>query len=212
MSKATRQGRGAGFTLVELLVTFTMIMVASSIGLPALLNYLHRARLEGAARQATMMMHAARLEAITRGIPAAVVLDEDTGELVAFADVDGAGSTDPPDGVYNPVTGDDYRETDYELGRYPMPNGVSFLDPDGNQGLDAVDGFANPAPLPTKRAYFRIDGSVADIGAFRFADLRGNFLEARIAAASTARVEMRKWDEALNEWRTQGEEGNWTWH
>jgi type II secretory pathway pseudopilin PulG len=212
MSKATRKRGHRGFTLVEMLVTFTMVMVASSIGLPALLNYLHRARIEGAARQATMMMHASRLEAITRGIPSVVVLDEVAGELVAFADVDGVAATDPPDGLFNPVSGDGYRETDYELGRYELPPGVVFVDPDGNAGEDAVEGFANPAPIPAKCAFFRIDGSVADVGAFRFADGRGNYLESRVAAASTARVEMRKWDEVLSEWRTQGEEGNWTWH
>ena len=53
----------------------------------------------------------------------------------------------------------------------------------------------------------------ADDGAFRIADQRGNFLEARIAAATTARVELRKWDGS--EWREQGEEeegGAWTWY
>ena len=89
---------------------------------------------------------------------------------------------------------------------------MQLADPDGDQGVDSVDGFVNPAPIPAHIAYFSIDGTVADDGAFRIADERGNFLEARIAAATTARVELRKWEGS--EWKEQGEgeEGAWTWH
>ena len=202
--------REAGLTLLEVLVTSTMIVVAGSMGMPALLNYVQRAKLEGAAREAVMMLHATRLEAITRGAPAVVALDEGSGELVAFADVDGVGSLDPPDGVFNPHPDDPYRKTDYELGRYQLPVGIRLADPEGDEGLDSIEGFANPLPLASRVAFFKIDGTVADDGAFRFADLRGNFLEARIAAISTARVEIRKWDGS--QWREPGEGGAWTWH
>jgi type II secretory pathway pseudopilin PulG len=203
-------GRQAGLTLLEVLVTSTMLVVAGSVGMPAFLNYVQRAKLEGAAREAVMMLHATRLEAITRGAPTVVTLDESTGDLVAFADVDGVGTLDPPDGVFNPNSGDPFRQTDYELGRFRLPTGVRPIDPDGDEGLDSVEGFVNPLPLPSQVAFFRIDGTVADDGAFRFGDARGNFLEARIAAISTARVELRKWDGAV--WREQGEHGAWTWH
>jgi len=203
------RARESGMTLVEVAVTTSVLMIAGSVGMPALLNYMQRAKLEGAAREAVMMLHATRLEAITRGAPTVVMVDESSGELVAYADIDGPGSEDPPDGVFNPVTGDRYRETDYELGRVRLPAGVLLRDPSGNDGSYSVDGFVNPAPLPAGLAYFRIDGTVADDGAFRFADLRGNFIEARIAATTTARVEIRKWDGVV--WREQGEGGAWTW-
>jgi type II secretory pathway pseudopilin PulG len=202
-----------GFTVLELLVIMTTLALAATIGMPALLNFMQRAKLEGAARQVVQMLHATRLEAITRGAPSVLALDEDTGELVAFVDVDGATTTDPPDGVFNPKDGDPYKQTDYELGRFRLPSGIAFLTPDGDDGVDSIDGFANPEPIPAHIAYFGINGSVADAGAFRIADTRGNFLEARIAAATTARVELRKWDGS--EWREQGEEeegGAWTWH
>jgi type II secretory pathway pseudopilin PulG len=213
MKRARRvgeNGREAGLTLLEVLVTSTMIVIAGSMGMPALLNSVQRAKLEGAAREAVMMLHATRLEAVTRGAPTVVALDEDTGDLVAFADVDGVGSLDPPDGLFNPVTGDPFRQTDYELGRYRLPVGVRFVDPDGEEGLASIDGFANPVPLADQVAFFRIDGTVADDGAFRFGDERGNYLEARIAAVSTARVELRKWNGS--DWREPGEGGAWTWH
>ncbi|HVR30087.1 MAG TPA: hypothetical protein VMS86_11200 [Thermoanaerobaculia bacterium] len=203
-------GRESGLTLLEILVAGTVLMVAGSVGMPAFFNYMHRAKLEGAARETVMMLHASRLEAITRGRPAVVAVEEGSGELVAFADLDGENTGDPPDGIFNPVSGKGPRETDYELGRLRLPSGVMLLDPAGNEGVDAVDGFANPVPLQSKVAFFRIDGSAAGDGAFRLADRRGNFVEARIAAASTARVELRKWDGSV--WREQGEGGSaWTW-
>src|SRR5687768_5043677 len=130
MERADRRKREAGLTLLEILVTFTMVAVSGSVGMPAFLNYLQRAKLEGAVRETVMMLHATRLEAITRGAPTVIQLDEDTGELVAFADVDGVGSQDPPDGIFNPVGGDPFRETDYELSRFRLPAGLSFTDPD----------------------------------------------------------------------------------
>jgi hypothetical protein len=180
------------------------------MGMPAFLNYVQRAKLEGAAREAVMMLHATRLEAITRGAPAVVAVDADTNDLVAFADVDGVGSEDPPDGLFNPVTGDPFRQTDYELGRFRLPVGVRLIEPDGDEGIDSIDGFANPLPLPGRIAFFKIDGTVADDGAFRFGDDRGNFLEARIAATATARVEIRKWDGSG--WREAGEPEAWSWN
>jgi type II secretory pathway pseudopilin PulG len=209
----SRSSQTAGFTVLELLVMMTTLALAATIAMPALLNFMQRAKLEGAARQTVQMLHSTRLEAITRGAPSVVTLDPDSRELVAFVDVDGATTTDPPDGLFNPKDGDPYKQTDYELGRFRLPDGVDFVTPDGDDGIDSIDGFANPAPIPAHIAYFGIDGSVADDGAFRIADARGNFLEARIAAATTARVELRKWDGS--EWREQGEEeegGAWTWY
>jgi type II secretory pathway pseudopilin PulG len=214
MKRSTRlraSSHTAGFTLVEMVVMMTTLAIAATMGMPALLNYMQRAKLEGAAHQMVMMLHTTRLEAITRGAPSVVAIDEDSGDLVAFVDVDGATSTAPPDGLYNPIDGDPYKQTDYELGRFRLPSGVKLANPDGDLGIDSVDGFVNPAPIPAHLAYFAIDGTVADDGAFRIADARGNFLEARIAATTTARVELRKWDGST--WREQGEteEGAWTW-
>jgi prepilin-type N-terminal cleavage/methylation domain-containing protein len=197
-----------GFSLIEVLVTMTTLAVAATMGMPSLLNYMQRAKLEGAARQVAMMMHSTRLEAITRGAPAAVAIDESTGELYAFVDIDGATTNDPPDGIFNPKAGDAYRRTDYELGRLRLPSGVTLQSPSGDLGLDSVDGFANAAPIPAGIAYFAIDGTIGSVGAFRVGDARGNFLEARVAAATTARVELRKWEGSA--WREQGEEeGAW---
>jgi type II secretory pathway pseudopilin PulG len=213
MEKPIRKSRlsQAGFTLIEVLTMMTTLGIAAGISMPALLNYMQRAKLEGAAHQTVMLLSSARLEAITRGAPAAVAIDPATSDLVAFVDVDGGSSTSPPDGRFNPVSGDRYRETDYEVARFRLPAGVELTDPEGNHGQASVDGFLNPAPIPAGIAYFNIDGTVRDDGAFRLADERGNYLETRIAATTTARVELRKWQGA--DWREQGEgeAGAWSW-
>ena len=113
----------AGFTLIEVVVMMTTLAIAATMGMPALLNYMQRAKLEGAARQVVTMLHSTRLEAITRGAPSVVAIDEESGDLVAFVDVDGATSTAPPDGLFNPVDGDPYKQTDYELLRFRLPGG-----------------------------------------------------------------------------------------
>ena len=210
-NQAVRSGRQAGFTLLELLITSTTLAVAASMGMPAMLNYMQKAKMEGAAKQAVMLLHSTRLEAITRGAPSVIALDETTGELVAFVDVEGPVEGSLPDGIFNPIAGDAYKYTDYELGRFRLPVGLTFSTPSGDVGIDSVDGFSNPAPIPAGRAYFQIDGSVADDGAFRFADERGNFLEARIAAASTGRVELRKWDGVRWTEQGEGDAGAWAW-
>jgi prepilin-type N-terminal cleavage/methylation domain-containing protein len=207
--KRRTRGGQQGFSLIELLVTMTTLAVAASMGLPALLNYMQRAKVEGAARQVAMLMYSTRLEAITRGAPAAVAIDEDTGELYAFVDIDGTTTSDPPDGIFNPKSGDAFRETDYELGRLRMPTGVRLINPSGDLGLDSVDGFVNAAPIPAKVAYFAIDGTIGGVGAFRVGDARGNFIEARVAAATTARVELRKWEDSAWREQAEGEEGAW---
>ena len=211
LKETVRRRHQAGFSLLEVAIASTTLAIAAGMGMPAMLNFMHKAKLEGAAKQAVMMMHKTRLEAITRGAPSVLAIDEATGDLVAFVDVEGPVNGTPPDGVFNPVEGDAHKYTDYELGRFQLPYGVRLATPGGDVGIDSVDGFANPAPVPAGRAYFGIDGSVADEGAFRLADERGNFLEARIAAARTGRVELRKWDGMR--WREQGEgeAGAWAW-
>ncbi len=59
---------------------------------------------------------------------------------------------------------------------------------------------------------FLPDGSVQETGAFRFADVRGNFLEVRVQPQATARVQVRKWDETDNKWYTRDQGGKaWEW-
>ena len=111
------------------------------------------------------------------------------------------------------VDGDPYKQTDYELVRFRLPAGAQAREPDGDLGIDSVDGFVNPAPIPAHSPTSASTAPSPTTARSASPTQRGNFLEARIAAATTARVELRKWDGSA--WSEQGEaEGRkwrWTW-
>ncbi|HVS02088.1 MAG TPA: GspH/FimT family pseudopilin [Thermoanaerobaculia bacterium] len=182
--------RQDGFTLTELMVVLAIIVIIALFGLPALVDSLHRSKIDGANRQVATVMRAARLEAIKLGRPVGVFADFATDRVFRFVDEDGNGVYE--DGV------------DTVLGEVPLPAGVSFQGPPAQP--DAIDGFGgNPYVL------FDIDGSAGATGAFRIADTRQNFLEVRVSPAATGRVQIRKWDET--DWFAQGENGkSWKWN
>jgi prepilin-type N-terminal cleavage/methylation domain-containing protein len=206
----TRSGQ-AGFNLIEMVVSMTLLVTAGAMGAPPLANFLHRSRVEGAAYEMSSLLRASRAIAITRGAPAVVSLDPATGELVAFADLHGPTLGDEPDGVFNPIAGRPERMTDYEIGRVQLPNGVFFTAPEGTTGPESVEGFNNPGALPDDNAIFLEDGSLEAPGAFRLADGRGNYLEVIAAPRTATRIEVLKWDGSY--WLSRGQNGlGWDWN
>lgn len=196
-----RHRSGAGFTIVEALITVTVIAVGSVMLYPALQQFIHRNKILGSVQSTGALMREARFEAIKRGVACVVHADGTTNEIVAFVDVDG-------DLTFNPdPTETVFRATDYELRRYNLPAGVSFAAP---AAQPPVFGFTDLPAHPWNGAVFQANGSVEDLGAIRFGDQRGNFFEARIEPAASARVSLRKWDGA--NWLAQGQGGKtWTW-
>ena len=78
--------------------------------------------------------------------------------------------------------------------------------------FEAPSGQGAAVMVPGNCFVFLPDGSVEETGAFRFADVRGNFLEVRVEPLATARVQVRKWDETDNEWYTRDQGGKaWEW-
>ena len=209
MQRRRRQGLRPGFTVIEMILVVAIIGIMATIGVPNLLRVIHRAKLEGIARETTVLMQRARSEAVRLNVPTVVRADLTRGEVVAFVDVDGPTILDAPDMLFNPVAGEPHRTTDFELGRFILPNQILFqaptADPDGPiQGFTAAGGeFV---------AVFDPNGSIRDIGAVRFADQRGNFLEVRVTPAATARVQMRKWDSDVSDWQTRNQgDKPWVW-
>jgi hypothetical protein len=93
------------------------------------------------------------------------------------------------------------------LGRtIELPDSVSFDAPGSQPAI-------TPAIAVDDDCFtFLADGSVKELGAFRFGDVRGNFLEVQIEPKATARVQVRKWDETANDWYTRDEGGKaWEW-
>lgn len=195
----------AAFTLVELLITLAVLGVIVGLGLPALNKLIMRAKLEGQARSVSVLAGRARNEAVTQGAEAVVHLDGD--EFVAFVDLDGPNAADPPDGLFNPVSGQGYKATDWEMSRVPLANKITVAAPTGE---DAIFGLVN-TDRPDERIIFNPDGTLLSTGAFRLADPAGNYLEVAVGPRATGQVTLRKWDGTA--WREQDEGGEaWTWN
>jgi len=186
-----------------------MVSTVVLVAMPGLQRLVHRSKIEGIVRQTATLMSRARHEAINRGVPAVVFLDDSAREVVGFIDLHGAALTDPSDLKFNPIDAAADRTTDYELFRLPLPGGVSFTAPAPHT---AVDDFTDLPDEVWNGAVFDLDGSVRDEGAFRIADERENFLEIRIEFAATAKVVIRKWNEDETEWLAKGDKGEvWEW-
>jgi prepilin-type N-terminal cleavage/methylation domain-containing protein len=185
-----------GFTLVELAIVLAIIGVAVLIGMPALLNGIRRAEVEGGMRQAAVELRAARLEAIKKSATVYVEADMATDAIVTWRETGVTPGFNPAD-----------PGADQELRRLKLPSRLDFWGPaDATaEGPDATE------PASTPLLTFLPSGSAEDTGAFRFGDGRGNFLEVRVDPPATARITMRKWDGAA--FRQQDEGGQrWTWY
>jgi type II secretion system GspH-like protein len=198
--------------------------IVAALGVPALLNTLNRNKLDGSAREAAVMMQAARFEAIKLGVRAGVTQDFAAGfvenALISFVDLE-------VDGVYRPdPNGNGQLDVgeDRLLGRYGLPRGVAFAGPGdraGNVHTNASTGFDEVGEAGT--VLFTSDGSAVKSGAFRFSDSRGNCLEARVEPRTTARIFVQKYDGPIPPpadpeaeaalWLEPGEGGSpWEWN
>ena len=214
-----RPPRSRGFSFVEMVVALAFVGILATIGVPALLSFIERGKIQGISEQTGMLAQRTRMEAMKRGVRTVLTVDVANREVFAFADVHGAAATDPSDGIFNPIAGMTTRTTDYVIARFQLPTGVTFTSPT-DTGVDSIDGFVNPGnpDPPDKQAIFNTDGSVLATGAFRFADGRGNFLEVRIAPQATAKTQVRKYNDTLppnadgTNWYARREGGEpWLW-
>ncbi len=200
-----------GFTLIEALVTLAILAIAMVLGIPALANLVSRSRLENAAHELAVLTQRARLEAVKRQVQTVVEVDPATGAALAYADVDGASASDPPNLVFDPVAGALSFDTDYRIGYLPSRTGVQVAAPAG--GGPALDGLTD-AGSGKKVAVFGPTGAAEAAGGVRFTDAASlNFLEVRLEPAGTGRIELRKWDRDKSEWYAHREGGRpWTWY
>ncbi|HEY0511180.1 MAG TPA: GspH/FimT family pseudopilin [Thermoanaerobaculia bacterium] len=196
-------GRGQrGFTLIEMLVVLAVMAILMLFAAPAIQTSIHQAKMRGIAQEVTVLMRQARMDAIKTSAQAVVRLvpksaDTPFLQVQAFSDRDSDGKL----GANEPV-----------LGTFPLPTGVTFLAPSNLTDKNSVEGFSPNADDTSGAnvALFQRDGSIAAVGAFRFGDQSGNFLEVRVEPAATARIELRKWQNS--QWLASGDSGKaWTW-
>lgn len=191
MNKRIKRPTWLGFTIIELLVVLSLIVIIGAIGYPALGKLLRKGQLISFGQKLSVQLKAGRQEAIRSGFPVAVIADFANHQIYAFVNAD-----EDPDFVFAPDPSQPSRTTDYEIYRLYLPTdrqvhlfGPGDADPHGN---DAVDSFTDVNGQQI--AIFEPDGSIRDTGAFRFADDKGNFLEVRVEPAATARITLQKYN------------------
>jgi type IV fimbrial biogenesis protein FimT len=182
-------GRAAGFTLIELLIVLALMGVLMVIGIPNLYAFIQRQKILGIAQQTAIAFRLARLQSIKTSTAAVVTIDTVNRNVVVFDD----------------ASADRFQNNgEKTVALIQIPKGITFV---GAFGLsNAAD-----VTLPNV-AVFRSDGSVTDVGGFRFSNAKGDQLEARVLTPkSTARVQIVKLQGAV--WKAQGEGGqSWTWN
>lgn len=209
MSVQQRKHAARGFTLTELMIVIALMMIIAALGMPALQNLIHRTRVEGAAREATLFVQRARMEATKSNNRAVVEFDfAEPSSIRAFIDMDG-------DGVFNPdLAAADHRSTDFEIARYFLPSRVSFIGPAGS-GADAIHGFSTVDSgtaliLLPDGTVIRDPSGVAEIGDIDIGDARENYL--RISLGASSKANLAKWNRDESSWQPQDEAGEWKWY
>lgn len=206
-----------GFSMIELLLVLIVIGLLGAILVPEFRNSLERAKMRGVASEAVGLMRLARLDAIKHSRDAIVVYDP-AGPDGASAEDNVARMIACPDVNGNRIC--DGGAAERLLGEYVLPVGVQARDERGDLGADSVDGFTavpSDASLPRVALFLR-DGSIQDVGAFRFGDpcaTGNNVLEARVGPAATARIEVRKWRPSPSRWEAAGDGADgqaWQWY
>jgi type IV fimbrial biogenesis protein FimT len=88
----------SGFSLIELLVSISLISIILSLGVPGLINYREKARLGGFARDVYAIFQRAKMEAARRNQNIMVSFNQAGCDYVMFIN-----DFDPANQVYNPA-------------------------------------------------------------------------------------------------------------
>ncbi len=198
-SLPTVSASNRGFTIVELLLTVSLVLILALFSYPTLVRYTHKTKLIGVARQTTSVMSLSRFEAVKLNRQVRVEVNFTDNTVFAFTDMNSSGTYDAA--------------TDRIVGRFSLPVDVRFWGPAdaAPNGGDAVFNFQENASKGW--AVYQPDGSIERTGAFRFGDIAGNFLEVRVQDLAGARTRLMKWDTSVmpNAWVAEGTAGKaWT--
>ena len=170
-SKATRPS--AGFSLVEILVVITIIIIIAAASIPMGLNYVKHYKLTGAAQGIAAEVQRARAQAVKRNTGKGILLNFNYPQAATyqFTSLDPDPMTGNWDGNVYPGNPGNCNESAVNYGVVPdPPNNVA--DPDLPAGVQSPHGF--PIALPQDVLFddgdlnalvFCADGSVAAVNA-----------------------------------------------
>jgi prepilin-type N-terminal cleavage/methylation domain-containing protein len=187
--------RVRGFTLIEMLVVMSLMLVLVALGIPALQTSLHQSKIRGIVQETTVLMRLARIQAIKRSAQSVVQIIPSTGagdpgHVQAFLDLDADNRLGANDTM---------------IGTLTLPSGMKFENcKGGGTDKNSVDGFSSDPDGGPNILIFQSDGSTPATdwstsnsttpGGFHFNDPYDNCMEIHVETAAAARIEVRKWN------------------
>ncbi len=152
--------------MLELLVVMAVMMILMTFMLPVFQSTIRRAKLQGAAQEAVILLRKARFEAVKRNRGVAVTVNRIVPRQVTlFVD-------ENSNGVFN-------SPQDSVLAQFDLPTGIDAT----------ATGFVGD-----NAAVYQSNGSVVETGEMEFTDRNGNRLQVAVNPKATARVELKKWE------------------
>ena len=84
-----RRRRISAFTLIELILVLALLVIITSIAVPAMAKFIRGRALDSEARRLMSLMHAAQSRAVSEGSPVMLWLDDKTGTYGMAAETSG---------------------------------------------------------------------------------------------------------------------------
>lgn len=166
--------RSKGFSLIELMVVVSIIVIVSAASIPMGLNFVRHYQVTGAAQNVASMVQMSRGQAVKRNTQRGILLNFNYPQpgQYQFTSLDPSPMTGTWDGVFYPnFAPRTYQEGMAAFGAVPVPPN-NILDPDAANGVFSPNGI--PVDMPQEIAFdpgvfnallFRADGSVRAVTA-----------------------------------------------
>jgi prepilin-type N-terminal cleavage/methylation domain-containing protein len=171
----TSRGTGppGGFSLVEILVVITIIVILSAASIPLGLNFVKHYKITGAAQGVAAEVQRARAQAVKRNTGRGILLNFNypAAEAYQFTSLDPSPLTGNWDGAVYPANPGYCRSAAANFGSVPTPPN-NLIDPNVGAGVQSPHGV--PIQLPIDVVFdsgernallFCADGSVAAVNA-----------------------------------------------
>ncbi len=165
-----------GFTLIEILVVITIIVIVSAASIPAGLNFVRHYKVTGAMQNVAAQMQMSRGQAVKRNTNRGILLNFNypRAGMYQFTSLDPSPVTGAWDGgVYPTYAPLSYTENMANFGAVPVPPN-NTADPDVAMGVMSPHGIPVALPIDVQfdagafnALLFRADGSVRAVNAAR---------------------------------------------